>query len=217
MFPPLALARFRKLGRVLAHLLAPALLAITLPAQRVSHPIFAEVIRTPAGLQAALERCDGDPAFETAFANWLESAHAASRGEREAIRRASLRLLEDTTDHQLVLGLIDGLLRHAVEDLESDGATPPVRVARILYADVGKARKNRKSKPSDIALLAENLLSEGAVTMERQTSFLQEVVNLAESRQVTRSLPSHAKTITPPQIPAAETAISSEHSLRLRP
>src|SRR5262245_9404036 len=64
---------------------------------------FASLILTPAGIQATLERCDGSPQFETAFANWLETAVADSPVERAAIRTSSLRLLEDTTDRQLAL------------------------------------------------------------------------------------------------------------------
>src|SRR5438445_350478 len=114
MFLAPALGRFRKFGRVFACLAAPAILAEVMPAERRDVD-FAEVIKTPVAIQAALERCDGDPAFETAFANWLESAQPRSASERDAIRKTSLRLLEDTTDRQLVLGLIDGLLRHAVD------------------------------------------------------------------------------------------------------
>src|SRR5229473_2017619 len=76
---------------------------------------FAEMIRTPAGIQKALERCDAHPVFETALANWLEAAEPNSPEDRQAVRKTSLRLLQDTSDPQLVLGLIDGLLRHALQ------------------------------------------------------------------------------------------------------
>src|SRR5713101_1107206 len=83
---------------------------------------FAELIRTPAGIQSTLERCDGHPVFETALANWLEAAEPASPEDRQAVRKTSLRLLQDTSDQQLVLGLIDGLLRHALQDIKMDPA-----------------------------------------------------------------------------------------------
>src|SRR5215467_6076163 len=61
---------------------------------------FAELIRTSAGIQKVLERCDGDPDFETALANWLETAKPASGADQRAVRETSIRLLEDTTDPQ---------------------------------------------------------------------------------------------------------------------
>jgi hypothetical protein len=104
---------------------------------------FAEMIRTPAGIQSTLERCDGHPAFETALANWLEAAEPASPEDRQAVRKISLGLLQDTSDQQLVLGLIDGLLRHALADIKMDPAIVPADHARALYADIVAIRGQR--------------------------------------------------------------------------
>jgi hypothetical protein len=140
---------------------------------------FAALIRTPAGIQAVLERCDGHPQFETALANWLETALPRSQEEREAIRQTSLRLLEDTTDSQHALGLINGLLRHALDDVKRDPAIVPKQQALALYTDIGKAVRRRRSKAKEAALLA-SVLAEG-LTDARQAGFVQEFVNLAES------------------------------------
>jgi hypothetical protein len=141
---------------------------------------FAGLIRTPAGIQAALERCDGNPDFETALANWLETAQGRSQAERDAIRQTSLRLLEDTTDRQLVLGLINGLIRHALDDVKRDSAIVPKQFARALYVDIAKATNGRKSTANEFALLAHGL-AEG-VTDSRQVGFVKEFVNLAAPR-----------------------------------
>jgi hypothetical protein len=83
---------------------------------------FPDLIRTSSSIQRTLEHCDGHPDFEMALANWLEMAEPSSPRDRQAVRETSLRLLEDTTDRQLVLGLSDGLLRHALEDIKRDPA-----------------------------------------------------------------------------------------------
>ena len=134
---------------------------------------FAELLRTPAGIQKSLERCDGHPEFETALANWLETAQPRSEAERAAIRTTSLRLLEDTADRQLVLGLIDGLLRHAVEDLRRDPAIVPAELARALYADIRKAARNQKSKTASIAVVAHWLAEDGSAAAGRPAGFIQ--------------------------------------------
>jgi len=141
---------------------------------------FAALIRTPAGIQATLEQCDGHPAFETALANWLETAQGRSPAEREAIRQTSLRLLEDTTDRQLVLSLINGLIRHAMDDVKRDPAIVPTQLAKALYADIGRAAHGRKSTAKESALLAYGL-AEG-VTDARQAGFVKEFIHLAEPR-----------------------------------
>ena len=115
---------------------------------------FADAIRTPAGIQELLERCDGHPVFETALANWLETAEPASPADRQAVRKTSLRLLEDTSDPQLVLGLTDGLLRHALQDLKMDPAIVPEELARALYADIAKAVRAHKSKAAAVLVPA---------------------------------------------------------------
>ncbi len=139
---------------------------------------FAALIRTPAGIQATLEHCDGHPEFETALANWLETTQPHSPAERDAIRQTSLRLLEDTTDRQLVLGLINGLLRHALEDVKRDPAIVPKQQAQVLYADIAKAVNRHKSKAKESAVLA-SALAEG-LTDARQAGFVQEFMKLAE-------------------------------------
>ena len=141
---------------------------------------FASLIRTPAGIQSTLERCDGHPDFETALANWLETAQGRSPGEREAIRQTSLRLLEDTTDRQLVLGLINGLMRHAMEDVKRDPAVNPKQLARGLYADIVKAARGHKSTAKESALLAYGLAE--SVTDTRQDDFVKEFMSLAAPR-----------------------------------
>ncbi len=139
---------------------------------------FAALIRTPAGIQSTLERCDGDPAFETALANWLETAHPRSAAEREAIRDTTLRLLNDTTDHQVALGLINGLLLHAMEDVKLDPALVPKQHAQALYADIAKAVHQKRSKAKESDVLASALLE--GVTDARQAGFVQEFMKLAE-------------------------------------
>src|SRR5437773_6715817 len=89
---------------------------------------FPELIKMPGGIQAALEHCDGHPDFEAALANWLEAAKPESAAERRVVREASLQLLEDTADRQVALALIDGLLRHALEDVNRDETIVPERL-----------------------------------------------------------------------------------------
>jgi len=140
---------------------------------------FAAVIRTPADIQAALERCDGHPDFETALVNWLETAKPRSPVEEEAIRQTSLRLLEDTTDQQLVLGLINGLLQHALEAVRREPAIIPKQHAQALYADIAKAVRRHRSKAKDSAMLASVLGEE--LTDARQAGFVKEFITLAEA------------------------------------
>jgi hypothetical protein len=147
---------------------------------------FAELIRTPSGIQRTLERCDGHPDFETALANWLETAEPSLPADRQSVREASLRLLEDTTDRQLVLGLIDGLLRHAIEDIKRDPALDPEEVARALYISI---RKAAKSKAAAILVPALGLQEDGTVMNERQAGFLRSFLNRAEPRVAHRARP----------------------------
>jgi hypothetical protein len=166
-----------------------AILACVLPAIAAQSPPaidFADLIRTPAGIQQTLERCDGHPDFETALANWLEAAQPQTPAERAAIHTTSLRLLEDTTDRQLVLGLIDGLLRHAMEDLAKDPAIVPAELARTLYNEIRKSVRNQRSKTSLIAVVTKWLADNESVTSGRQASFLQEFLKLAEPRRNTK-------------------------------
>jgi hypothetical protein len=151
---------------------------------------FAELIRTPSDIQRTLERCDGHTEFETALANWLETAEPSLPADRKAVREASLRLLDDTTDRQLVLGLSDGLLRHAMEDIRRDPALDPEEVARALYADIRKAVEKHKSKAAAILVPALGLEEDGTVTNERQASFLRGFLNRAEPRVAHRGRPS---------------------------
>jgi len=140
---------------------------------------FAALIRTPADIQATLERCDGHPEFETALANWLETAKPRSPVEEDAIRQTSLRLLEDTTDQQLALGLISGLLQHALEAVKREPAILPKQHAQALYADIAKAVRRHKSKAKESAMLA-SVLGEG-LTDARLAGFVKEFIALAES------------------------------------
>ncbi len=160
---------------------------------------FGDLIRTEAGMQAALERCDGHPEFETALANWLEAAEPSSPADRRAVREASLRLLEDTADRQLALGLSDGLLRHALEDVKRDQTIAPQGLARALYGDISRAVRNQWSKGSALAIQAQEL-GTGGVKDERQASFLGAMVKLAEPRV--------ARVVKPPQSQPGEAARS---------
>jgi hypothetical protein len=153
---------------------------LILSAQTTPGPDFAALIKTPANLQTTLEHCDGHPDFETALANWLEAAEPSSPADREAVHRASLRLLEDTTDRQLVLSLGDGLLRHALQDLKRDHAIVPEQLAQALYADIGKAVRRQRSKAKAITVPAYSLADDGTVKDERQASFLEKFLNLNE-------------------------------------
>ena len=153
-----------------------------LPAQIQPASDFANLIRTPYGIQRTLEYCDGHPEFETALANWLEVAEPSSPADRQAVRETSLRLLEDTTDRQLVLGLGDGLLRHHLEDVKRDPAIVPKDLARALFASISKAVRRQRYKVLAITVPAYGLAEDGTVTEERQASFLEEFLNLAEPR-----------------------------------
>lgn len=141
---------------------------------------FADLIRTPAGIQRTLEQCDGNPRFETALANWLEMSEPTASVDRLAIRETSLRLLEDTTDVQVVLGLSDGLLRHALEDVKRDQTIVPELLARFLYADIRKAAKGKLYKTKAVPIAAWGLAEDGTVTDERLATLLQAFLNLAE-------------------------------------
>ena len=143
---------------------------------------FADSIRTRTSIQRTLERCDGHPEFETALANWLERAEPSAPEERQAIRETALRLLEDTTDGQVVLGLGDGLLRHALEDIKRDPALVVETLARALYVDIGKAIKRQKSKATAILVTAYGLGEDGTVTDQKQASFLESFLDFAEPR-----------------------------------
>jgi|SRR5579872_627070 len=169
--------------------LVVAILAGVLPAlgaQSQRPTDFADLISTPAGIQKTLERCDGHPDFETALANWLAAAHPQTPAERAAIHTTSLRLLEDTADRQLVLGLIDGLVRHALEDLTKDPAIVPAELARTLYSEMRKAVGNQKYKTNLIAVVTRWLADNESVTTGRQAGFLQEFLKLAEPRRNTK-------------------------------
>jgi hypothetical protein len=150
---------------------------------------FADLIRTPAGIQSALERCDGHPIFETALANWLEMAEPSSPADRLAVRQTSLRLLQDTTDPQLILGLSDGLLRHALVDIRMDPAIVPEEAARALYADIVRAVRGQRSKVMAVLVPAYGLRDDGTVTNQRQVSFIDDFVNLADTRLAHRARP----------------------------
>src|ERR1700680_311765 len=153
-------------ARLLSILFASGILIIS--AQTTAD--FADLIKIPASLQRTLERCDGHPDFETALANWLETAEPSLPVDRQAVREASLRLLEDTTDRQLVLGLSDGLLRHALEELKRDPSLDPEALARALYTDIAKAVRKRKSKAEAILAPAYGLQEDGTVKNARQAS-----------------------------------------------
>jgi hypothetical protein len=180
--------------QLLPHFLRLALTLVGVSSLLVSAEIprdadFADMIRTPAGIQNLLERCDGHPVFETALANWLETAEPASPADRQAVRKTSLRLLEDTSDPQLVLSLSDGLLRHALQDIKMDPAIVPEEFARALYSDIAKAVRTHRSKATAILVPAYGLREDGAVRNERQASFLDDFLNLVDTRLVHRARP----------------------------
>ena len=150
---------------------------------------FAEMIRTPAGIQTTLERCDAHPVFETALANWLEQAEPASPEDRQAVRQTSLRLLQDTTDQQLVLGLIDGLLRHALVDIKLDPSIVPTDRARALYTDIFRAIRGQRSKAMATLIPAYSLQEDGTLRDERQISFIEGFLNRADPRLANRARP----------------------------
>jgi hypothetical protein len=152
---------------------------------------FADMIRTPAGIQNTLERCDGHPAFETALANWLETAEPSSPTDRQAVRQTSLRLLQDTTDRQIILGLTDGLLRHALEEIKVNPAIVPEDLARALYTDIARAVRIQRAKIAAVLVPAYGLREDGTVRDQRQVSFLDDFLNLAD--------PSLARHARPPQ------------------
>jgi hypothetical protein len=162
---------------------------LILSAQTPTNASFADLVRTPANLQIALERCDGNPEFETALANWLETAEPSLPADREAVHKASLRLLEDTNDGQLVLGLLDGLLRHALEDMKRNQTISSEELARALYADIGRAVRAERSKAKAIFVLADGLAEDGTVKDVRQARFLQSFMNISRPRIVRIAAP----------------------------
>jgi len=172
-------------------------LAFAAARAQVQSPVnFADLIRTPADIQRTLEYCDGHPAFETTLVNWLEMAEPSLPADRQAVREISLRLLEDVTNSQLVLGLGDGLLRHALEDLKRDRALVPDEVAISLYKNVQKAVRKQQFKAKSVAFPANNMAEDGTVTDERQAAFLEKFLDLAEPRvahvvQPARRIPGH--------------------------
>jgi len=166
---------------------------LAMSAQIQGNVDFANLIRTRASLQRTLEHCDGDPEFETALANWLEIAEPSLPADRQAVRETSLRLLEDTSDRQLVLALGDGLLRHALEDMKRDPTLVAKELAHALYADIGKAVKQQTSKAKAIAVPAYELGEDGTVTDERQARFLEAFLNLAAPRVVHLVRPSQRR------------------------
>ena len=157
---------------------------------------FGDLISTPEGIQKTLEHCDGYPAFETALANWLERAEPSSPAERHAVRETSLRLLEDTTDRQLVLALSDGLLRHALQDVKRNQDVAPEVFADVLHADIRKAIGKKRFKAEAVAVPAYGLAVDGTVADERQATFLERFLDLAEPRV--------AHNVRPSQRPAAD-------------
>ena len=83
------LVRVEKIETVLAGLRIAIILATISSvcfAQGRGWENFPEIIKTPAGIQRALEHCDGHPDFETAFASWLEAAQPESAPEPRAIQ-----------------------------------------------------------------------------------------------------------------------------------
>jgi hypothetical protein len=157
-------------------------LVTNLSAEVKPNPDFADLIRTPAGIQRTLEQCDGNPKFEIDLANWLETAQPPAESDRRAVREISVRLLEDTTNVQLVFGLTDGLLRHALEDVKRDQTIAPEMLARVLYADIRRAIKNKPYKINAVPVPALGLAEDGTVTDDRTAKFLQEFLNLVAPR-----------------------------------
>jgi len=145
---------------------------------------FAGLIRTPAGIQSALERCDGDPTFETALANWLEMAKPASPADQRAVRETSIRLLKDTTDPQIALALSDGLFRRALQDLKEDASIVPKDLARRVYTELLKATKDQQYKKRAMMVTLYGIAEDGTVADAKQASFLQEFLTLAQVRAV---------------------------------
>jgi hypothetical protein len=154
-----------------------------LPGQSSQPVDFAALLKTPAGIQSALERCDGHPDFETALANWLEAAQPRSAEEQEAIRKASLRLLEDTSDPQVVLGLLDGLMRQALSELSRDPAVVPEELAKSLYSAIGRAVGRQPRKWAGFPLLASGLKEGGAANGERHAAFVKELLTMSARRR----------------------------------
>jgi len=179
-----------RIGSATSGVFACLAIPVIVWAQAQQNVDFGTLIQTPAGIQATLERCDGHPQFETALANWLETAKPRSPAEREAIRLTSLRLLEDTTDQQLALGLISGLLQHELEAVKRDPAIIPKQQAQALYTDIAKAVRRHTSKAKESAVLA-SVLGEG-LTDARQAGFVKEFITLAERPAPRRVGPTNA-------------------------
>jgi hypothetical protein len=176
--PTTMAARAARFCLALSLIAAPGSLVLTAQVQPEAN--FADLIKTPDAIQRTLEHCDGDPAFETALSNWLETAEPASPADRQAIHTTALRLLEDTADRQLVLGLTDGLLRHALADMKRDRAVVPENLARALYAEIARAARSRRFKTIAIVEPAYSLSAD--VNDGKQAAFLKEFLNLAEAR-----------------------------------
>lgn len=204
---------------VFTHLALSAILANVIPASPAQDRVridFPEIIKTPAEIQKALERCDGDTGFETAFANWIEMAQPRSPAEGVIIRKTSLRLLEDATDRQTVLGLIDGLLRHALEDVKRDQAIIPQNLADSMYRDIVNAVRKRTYKGEEIAAPAYGLADDGSITEERQARFVERFLNLADPHVARHVQPAKARPAAPPSpVVPKQAAISTDQSVPL--
>jgi hypothetical protein len=183
------------------------LLGLGRVAAQSSQPIdFAALLKTPSGIQSALERCDGHPDFETALANWLEQAQPRSAEEREAIRKTSLRLLEDTSDRQVVLALLDGLMRQALSDLSRDPAIVPQELAKSLYFAIARAVGRQPQKWAGFPLLADGLTEGGAANGGRHAAFVKELVTMSTRRRP--AAPRVAGSTSPPTSGLAATSAS---------
>ena len=84
----------------------------------------------------------------------LDLAETVFLSPSSCLRR--VRMLEDTTDRQIMFALIDGLLRHALEDVKRDAGIVPRQLAATLYMDIAKAVR-QKFKVKESAVLAEGL------------------------------------------------------------
>jgi hypothetical protein len=70
-----------------------------------------------------------------------------------------------------------------------DPAIVPEELARTLYADMAKAVRAHRSKAMAVVVPAYGLREDGAVKNERQASFLEEFLNLADTRLAHRARP----------------------------
>ena len=102
--------------------------------------ILDDILKIERGFEEFLGACD-NPVTEGLFTGWLETHPGRSAQERKIHRSALLRRLGDTTERQVLVGVMDGLLTIALIDVGEPPAGPQA-IALALHADIRKSIRN---------------------------------------------------------------------------